>query len=288
MGKNRKVHKCNRIRKIAFVLTGAGCLAVSIARSVTGVQAANIENTKMTTEVTVGVTERSSDVSVEVPLYVTIGVVRSDEDPARQNKVVVPEGYGIENQSYETLDVIVTDILVEPFTEKDPDQPGKYKLSEWQIVNTIDDTKNERQVALKIGGVQIPTLDRGTEDKPAARKSIWESSVVNAPASQFFNKDKMGIDRYPVIGVDAIKNPDSVKPGTTMYKIEADVPANFLPSANGEGGDNYTAGIMKIQYSFATLVDDGTGTGNKVIQNAGRYNKQEEYTGPVPATGQKP
>lgn len=285
MGKNRKVHKCNRVRKIAFALTGAGCLAVSIARSVTGVQAANIENTKMTTEVTVGVTERSSDVSVEVPLYVTIGVVRSDEDPARQNKVVVPEGYGIENQSYETLDVIVTDIMVEPFTEKDPGT-GKYKLSEWQIVDTIDDTKNERQVALKIGGVQIPTLDRGTEDKPTARKSIWESSVVNAPASQFYNKDETGVYRYPVLGVDAKKNPNSVKPGTTMYKIEADVPANFLPSANGDGGDNYTAGIMKIQYTFATLVDDGFG--NKVIQNAGRYNKQEEYTGPVPTTGQKP
>lgn len=285
MGKNRKVHKCNRVRKIAFALTGAGCLAVSIARSVTGVQAANIENTKMTTEVTVGVTERSSDVSVEVPLYVTIGVVRSDEDPARQNKVVVPEGYGIENQSYETLDVIVTDIMVEPFTEKDPGT-GKYKLSEWQIVDTIDDTKNERQVALKIGGVQIPTLDRGTEDKPTARKSIWESSVVNAPASQFYNKDETGVYRYPVLGVDAKKNPNSVKPGTTMYKIEADVPANFLPSANGDGGDHYTAGIMKIQYTFATLVDDGFG--NKVIQNAGRYNKQEEYTGPVPTTGQKP
>lgn len=221
------------------------------------VSAAEAAGPKASTEVTVGVTERSSDVSMEIPLYVTIGVVGSDEDPARKNKILIPEGYAIKNTSYTT-------------------QEGKYKLSEWQIVDQIDPTKNERQVVLKIGGVQIPALDRGTEDAPAKMKSIWEPSVANAARSQFFDKDKMGVNRYPIIGAQ----PGDAIAGTTEYAIEAEVPAAFVPAANGGGGDLYTAGIMRIRYTFSVLVDDGSG--NKVIQNAGRYNKVQEYNGPIP------
>ena len=278
--KSKKINISARLKGFVLALIGAGCLAVAGIWNAAAVYAVDGGNNAASTEVGVGVTEQTNDVSLEIPLYVTIGVIRSKEDPDRLNKVLVPEGYGIENKSYDTKDVVVTDIQVEPFTEKDPDQEGKYKLSKWQIVEEVDNNKNERQVELKIGGVQIPTLDRGTEAAPAQNKSIWDTSVTNAPRSQFFDKDKIGTERYPVIG----KNIG--RPGTTEYKIEADVPANYLPSANGEGGDNYTSGIMKIRYSFSTLVDDGKG--NKVIQNAVRYAKNEEYIGASPDKGDEP
>lgn len=268
----------NMKKLLALALTGAGCMAVLMTRDIQRVSAAEVTDQKASTEVAVGVTERSSDVSMEIPLYVTIGVVTSDEDPARKNKVLVPEGYAIKNTSYKTQEVIVTDVQVAPFTEKDPNQEGKYKLSKWQIVDQIDPTKNEREVVLKIGGVQIPALDRGTEDAPAKMKSIWESSVANAEKSQFFDKDKMGVDRYPIIGAQ----PGDAIAGITEYAIEAEVPAAFQPAVSGDGGRNYTAGIMNIRYTFSVLVDDGTGSGNKVIQNAGRYNKVQEYNGPIP------
>lgn len=275
----------NRIRTLTTALTAAGCLAAAVHGTL-AVQAADIRNTEAVTEVTVGVTEKSTEVSLELPLYVTIGVTREENaDAGRSNRIIVPEGYGIRNNSYETQDVIVTDIQVAPYATQNPD--GSYSLSDWKIVNQVDDTLEAgaadiRQVSLKIGGVQIPTLDPGTQAAPAKMKSIWGSSVASAEKSQFFDKTQQGVQQYPIIGKDSGTPQGTGMPGTTYYKIEADVPKNFLPAANGEGGDNYTAGILKIRYTFSVLVDDGQG--NKVIQSAGRYEKREEYTGPDPVT----
>ena len=262
----------------------AGCLAGAL-QGKQQIHAAAVENPEARTEVTVGVTERINDVSIEVPLYVTIGLVREEDGTERRNKVVNPEGYYIENKSWNNRELIISDIEVVPFTTADVNNPGRWVLSDWQIVEAVDDTLEStdagiRQISLNIGGVQIPTLDRGTADAPAARRSIWQEAVTGQK-SQFYDPEQTGVSCYQIIGQDDATDHNVVGPGVTAYEIEANVPKNYLPDDSTALGTNpNTAGIVRIQYTFSVVMDDGKG--NKKIVKVGDLASQEEYTGPTP------
>ena len=275
------------IKRAVFGFTVVGCLAGAL-QGKEQIHAAAIENPETKTEVTVGVTERINDVSIEVPLYVTIGIVRDEDGTERLNKVINPEGYYIENKTWSNRELIISDIEVIPFTTADVNNPNNWVLSEWQIVESVDDTlestdPNIRQISLNIGGVQIPSLDRGTADSPAAKKSIWDTAVTGQK-SQFYDPAQTGANRYQIIGQDEETNHSIAGPGTTVYKIEADVPENYLPEdSTAAGGNPNTAGIVRIQYTFSVVMDDDDG--NKVIVKVGDLARSEDYTGPTAEAG---
>lgn len=280
--KNRGKQKLIQKAVSGFVI--AACLAGGLQIK-QQIYAADITNPAAKTEVTVGVTERVNDVSIEVPLYVTVGLTRDEDGTERLNHVVNPEGYYIENRSWKNRDLIISDIEVVPFTTVDVNHPNHWVLSDWQIVKEVDDTlatadPGIRQISLNIGGVQIPTLDRGTENAPAAKKSIWNDAVTGQK-SQFYDPAATGVDCYQIIGQDNATDHNIAGPGTTAYTIEANVPRNYLPDDSTAIGNNpNTAGIMRIQYTFSVVMDDGKG--NKKIVKVGDLASEEDYTGPTP------
>ena len=277
-------------KKVVSGFVIAGCLA-GVWQGRWEIYAADITNPEARTEVTVGVTQRINDVSIEVPLYVTIGLVRDEDGTERLNKVVNPEGYYIENKSWKNRDLIISDIEVVPFTTADVNNPNHWVLSDWQIVKDVDDTLETtdpgiRQISLNIGGVQIPTLDRGTESAPSSKRSIWNEAVTGQK-SQFYDPAQTGVAAYQIIGQDAATDHNIAGPGVTAYEIKADVPNNYLPDDSAVTGTNpNTAGIVRIQYTFSVVMDDGKG--NKKIVKVGDLASGAEYTGPTPASNGNP
>lgn len=230
------------------------CMAVglNITASAAGTDKNN-ENDSGKTTVRVGVRrEIPRPVSFEVPLYYTAAIVKTepDQNNNRNNKIIYPEGYYIKN-IYDDIDVDSADKDI-----------GKYKIegskkelvvasiqvasvdgATWDLVDTLGKDETEKKMAVKLGGLQLPTIQKGN-------KTFVDVDLKKAKS--IFYDPQSG---YTVVGDH---DGDGIHDGNGQMDLDLqiEIPASYIPQ------NSQTVMQFRVAYTLTTKNDDGTLVGN--------------------------
>ena len=188
------------------------------------IKSENNGGTNNDTKVFIGVSkEIPTNVSFEVPLYYTMAVTASKED-GKNNQVLLPEGYYIENRT-EIKDADGNVTGLQPLAVSKMRVQG-LENGVWDLVDNISDpgTEDKREMEVSIGGVKLPALKAG------AIRTIVDADLKQ-PGSQFM-KEKDGEWVFQTIG-DIRWNPydPTVSHNKRMdLDVQVKIPEAYKPS----------------------------------------------------------
>lgn len=202
----------------------------------------NQGNTSGKTTVRLGVAkEIPANISFEVPLYYTAAIVKTDPDQnnGRSNQVFYPEGYYIQNNSLDNdasknnpKELVVAKVEV-----------SSVQGAEWDLVDAVDNTAANQEMAVKIGNLPLPAVTKGD--------TTLHSASMKDRTSSFYKKNDDGTGTYLVLGDhngDDIHDTD----GRTDLDVEFDIPKDYVPS------NSATVGVFRVVYTLTTKNADGS------------------------------